>query len=477
MAKVNKTKTRKISPKAASKVNDQLTERIPVVSITDRYSDYSTRGLTPRRLAEILEEADSGMIHRQSELFSEMLEKDAKLLSVFQARRLAVVRRNRTVIPYSTDQNDLDIAEATSIAFKRLKHANVIVENIADCIPKQFSVNQIDWDLNNSEYMFNDITFVDQKKFRYGKVTDLYSDPNELRLIIDPNRRDYYRGIFSEEELANCAVDGLSIESDPIVRQRFIIAHSSAMSGLHARTAIMRPLTYLFLFKNYDIKWWLTFAEKILGYRIGKYDVSQPDQKNLLITAVQGLAEDSAAVISKDSQIEFVQMAAQAATHLVYGDLQKWVDDTYGQLVLGHTGSSQATPGKLGGEDMAKEVKQEFVEADAEIIDAAISDDLFRPYVIANYGPQEGYPYCQTDVSQALDMKKETDIDLNLQKMGYPITMRYVKEKYGRPLPNLDDPEDKILVPVATPTANNFQPQENDQTVAADGKKKLLNQR
>jgi len=111
---------------------------------------------------------------------------------------------------------------------------------------------------------------------------------------------------------------------------------------------------------------------------------------------------------------------------------------------------------KLGGEDMAKEVKQEFVEADAAVIDEAISDDLFKPYVIANYGPQDGYPYCQTDVSQALDMLKETNIDLNLQKMGSLLTLRYAKEKYGRPLPNPDDPEDKILVPSPVASPNSF---------------------
>jgi phage gp29-like protein len=463
--------------KIKSKLSDQLTERIPVVSITDRFSDYPGRHLTPRRLAEILEEADSGYVHRQNELFSEMLEKDAKLLAVFQARKLSVIRRNRTVIPYSTAPKDLKIAEDVQINFKGLRHLNFIIGNIADCVPKAYSVNQINWNQRDRKYMFDDITFVDPKKFRLGKATDLYSDPNELRMLIDPNRIQYYKGIFSDEELANSPVDGVSIENDPMVRQRFIIAHSNAMSGLVARTALMRPLTYLYLFKNYDIKWWLKFAETLLGYRVGKYDTSQPDQKALLITAIQGLAEDSAAVISKESDITFVQMAAQAASHLVYGDLQKWVDDTYGQLVLGHTGSSQATPGKLGGEDMAKEVKQEFVEADAAVIDEAISDDLFKPYVIANYGPQDGYPYCQTDVSQALDMLKETNIDLNLQKMGFPLTLRYAKEKYGRPLPNPDDPEDKILVPSPVASPNSFQNQENDKTVAADGKKKLLTQR
>jgi phage gp29-like protein len=461
----------------SKKDKQQLTETIPVVSLYDRFSSYPSAGLTPRGLASLLKEADTGDVYRQMELFSEMLEKDAKLLSVFQARQLAVTRRNQNVVPFSTKPKDLKIAEDVEIAFKGLRHWKHIIGNIADCVPKGFSVNQIHWVYKDGKYTFDDITFVDQKKFRFGKVTDLYSDPNELRMRIDPNRIEFYRGIFSDEELQGSLINGVSLENDLIVRQRFIIARSHAMSGLTSRSSLMRPLTYLYLFKNYDIKWWLKFAEVLLGYRIGKYDTSQPEQKDLLITAIRGLAEDSAAVMSKDSTIEFVEMAGKATSHQIYSDIQKWVDDSYGQLVLGHTGSSQATPGKLGGEDMAKEVKQEFVESGAETVDEAISNDLFKPYVIANYGPQEGYPYCQTDISQALDMEKETKIDMNLQAMGFKLTTRYVKEKYGRPLPNPDDPEDTILTPSPTKVNNNFSPAGGDQTVAADGKKKLLTQR
>lgn len=230
---------------------------------------------------------------------------------------------------------------------------------------------------------------------------------------------------------------------------------------------MLRTLTYLFLFKNYNVKWWIQFAEILLGYRIGKYDASQPDQKALLETAIRGLATDAAAVISKDSEIEFKEMLQKAASHEVYGDLKDWCNSEMSEVVLGHTGTTTGTPGKLGQEDMAKEVKQELVEADATVVDEAISDDLIRPYVDYTFGPQEEYPYYQTDLSQALDLTKEVEVDEGLQRMGAKFKGKYIKEKYGRPIAN-DDDEVLEPIPVSTPFAA------KDSTVIADGKKKLL---
>jgi phage gp29-like protein len=96
---------------------------------------------------------------------------------------------------------------------------------------------------------------------------------------------------------------------------------------------------------------------------------------------------------------------------------------------------------------MAKEVKQEIVEADATVIDEAITDQIIKPYIDFNFGLQEEYPYYQTDLSPALDLSAEAELDIKLQQMGYPLSQKYVKEKYGRPLPNPKDKEDEILTP------------------------------
>jgi len=459
----------------SKKERQQLTDRVSLVGVTDRYSTYPSKGLTPSKLATLLREADAGDIFRQMELFEEMLEKDAHLQALFQARRLAVTRRSYNIIPTSEEPRAKEIADDVDKMLKRIKSWNNATGNFLDCVPKAFSVCELQWAYRGDRLEVQRVRHQHQKKFRFGKSTDLYSDPEELRLLIDAHQIDSFRGLVPEEEIANATTDGVSIENNPALRLRFIPTYCKARSGNPARTSLLRTCTYLFLFKNYDVKWWISFAEQMLGYRIGKYDLGGADpakQKELLELAVRGLATDSSAVISKDSAIEFAEMATKAQSHQVFGDLKDWCNAEMSELVLGHTGSSTSTPGKLGGEDMAQEVKLELVEADARAMDEAVTDYIVKPYADLNYGPQEEYPYYQTDVSQAIDMDKEASIGIKIQQMGGKLKAKTIKEKFGWPLANDDE---EILVP-----QSNVQPPFPGTSVSAkddgsaDGKKKLL---
>ena len=67
-----------------------VTARVAVGDVNDKFSDYPSNGLTPRRLARIFREADEGNVRAQMELFEEMEEKDPHLFSQLQTRKNAV---------------------------------------------------------------------------------------------------------------------------------------------------------------------------------------------------------------------------------------------------------------------------------------------------------------------------------------------------------------------------------------------------
>jgi phage gp29-like protein len=452
-----------------------ITQDVAVVGLYDRFSSYPSQGLTPERLASIFIEADSGDVFRQMELFEEVLEKDPHIASIFQARRLAVSGKNYNIVPASDSPKDIEIAGEVERLIKRIRGWQNTLNDMLDAVPKGFSVLEIYWIPKDGKYTISKLKHKHQKKFRFGQVTDLDSDPEEIRLIVDPRHIDRLRGLVPDSELGKAAIDGISLESTPALRRRFAILLCRARSGNPARTSLLRTLTYLYLFKNYDVKWWVQFAEKMLGYVVGKYDSGQPDQKELLEQAIMGLSTDAAAVISKDSAIEFAEMATKAASHQVYGDLARWCNEEATKVVLGHTGTNQSTPGKLGGEDNAKEVKEELVQADALAMDECITDEIIIPFIIFNFGEQEEYPYYKTDISESPDLRDEAELDLKLQDMGFPLTKNYVKEKYGRPLPDPKDTEDEVLVP--RQGAPNIVAAKDSRVFVGSRKKKLLSRR
>jgi len=458
---------------ANEEITKPITQELPLVGLYDRYSTYPSRGLTPEKLSSILIEADQGDVYRQMELFEEMMEKDPRLLALFQARRLAVTSRGYKIIPASDDEEEVNIAQDVETMLGRIKGWMNAVNDMLDCVPKGFSVNEIFWKPVGDKYTIEKLVHHHPKKFRFGKISDLESDPEELRLVVDPRQVEKFRGFVDPSELNSATTDGISVDKNLNLRSRLVIAYCKARSGNPARASLLRTLAFMYIFKNYDVKWWIQFAEKQLGYIIGKYDPNQPDQMKLLKTAVQGLAYDASAVISNTSTIEFVEFLQKAASHEVYSDIKNMADEEYAVSILGHVGTAQGTPGKLGPDDMAKDVKRELVAADAHVIDEAITDDIVVPYIKFNYGERDKYSYYQTDMSEPLDLNEQIDVDLKIQQAGYPLTQKYFQETYGRPLPDPNDPEDKVLTPIQP--AGTFAMK--DGTIIGDSKKKILTKR
>lgn len=419
-----------------------------LVGLTDRYSSYPSVRLTPERMAEIFREADYGSVYHQMELFEEMLEKDLLLSSLFARRKSSVARRKHMVVPAVDDDTHKEHAAAVEELIKNIPDWRGGVKNRLDAVPKGFALIEMWWTNRGGTYSIEKLTWEHQKKVRLGKISDPYSDPREMRLVVDPVNVERFRGLVDDVELSRAVSDGLSIDNNPILRRRFMIPICHARSGLPSRTSILRACAWPWMFKNFDIKWMVSFAERLLGIRIGKYDVTQPEQKDLLASALRQLGSDTSAVITKESEIEFVDWLQKAATHQIYGDIIEWVDTDYSIAVLGHTGSSKSTPGKLGAEEAALEATADIIAEDAEFDDATVNSDMVRPYIDWTFGkPPKGYPKIVTDTTGEPDPLIEVKVDSALQNMGYPITRKYVSEKYQRPLPADDD---VILTPAQT---------------------------
>lgn len=79
---MGRKKNRKVfNPRVDTGRNRPVTAVVAVGSVNDKYSEYPSNGLNPRRLAAIFREADQGDVMRQMELFEEIEEKDTHIFS------------------------------------------------------------------------------------------------------------------------------------------------------------------------------------------------------------------------------------------------------------------------------------------------------------------------------------------------------------------------------------------------------------
>jgi phage gp29-like protein len=142
--------------------------------------------------------------------------------------------------------------------------------------------------------------------------------------------------------------------------------------------------------------------------------------------------------------VQFVENGNNAGDQS-YQRLLSMINEEESKAVLGHSGSADSTPGKLGGESLAGEIRQDLVEADARGIEEDVGACLLAPFVRFNWGPDEPAPRMHLMVD-ALASKRET---MSLAKeawaMGLPVDREWLAASTGVQLTT--DPAKQLPAP------------------------------
>lgn len=394
------------------------TREIAVASIRDTWSTYPSAGLTPQRLASILKEADQGDIYRQMELFEEMEEKDPHLFSCLQTRKLAVANLDYEVVDASNGVKDKEIAKFIREMMEEINKFEDSLYSLLDAIGKGFAVAEIIWKIENGRVKVGELKWRPQKRFTFDDTGE------NLRLLTE-----------------DAPVAGIDIPGN-----KFIIHKYRAKSGILARGGIVRIVSWMYIFKNYDVKDWVAFAE-IFGMplRVGKYGPNiAPDDKDLLIQAITQLGSDAAAVIPEGSSIEFIE-AMKTSTINVYETLANFCNREMSKAILGQTLTSEVgDKGSYAASKTHGEVRQDLIEADAKSLQGTIKAELIKPAVDYNFGPQTQYPGFKIHAELSENLQALATRDKTLVDMGVKIPASYAYKKYSIPEPQAGE---EILVP------------------------------
>lgn len=395
------------------KSNKPILEEVAVQTVRDRYSSYPSHGLTPQRLATIFKEADQGNIDRQAELFEEMEEKDLHLGGVLQTRKLAVSGLDWDILPASESTEDKKIAEAAIEMIDYIENIDDFLLDLLDAVGKGFSVQEIMWEMSEGQVWIKNIEWVHQRRFTFSSPDKLLKTPKLL-------------------------TDAAPVWGEDLLPNKFILHKYKARSGATPRGGILRPCSYMYLFKNYDLKDWVIFNELFsVPMRVGKYKPGAgSEEKEALKKAVFNLGVDAAAVISDSTIIELLE-SKRTGDAGIFQNLADFCDRAMSKGVLGHTGSAESTSGKLGGEAAAENVRQDLVEADAKAVMKTIKFHLLNPWVLFNYGANKGLPIFKLHFEQEEDQEKVAKVyGILVKDAGFEgIPESHIHDRFGIPKP------------------------------------------
>ena len=413
------------------KSNKPILNEIAVQTIRDRYYSYPSYGLTPQRLARIFKEADQGDIVRQAELFEEMEEKDPHLAGCLQTRRLAVSGLEWEILPASDSPEDKKIAEAAKEMLDYIENWEEAILDLLDAVGKGFSILEIMYEIAEGMVWVKELKWIHQKKWTFNSPDVLLEYP---RLLTDES----------------------PVWGEDVPKDKFIFHKSKARSGATSRGGLLRPCAYMYLFKNYDIKDWLIFNELFsVPMRIGKYKTgASPSEIETLKQAVFNLAVDAAAVISDSTIIELLEARSTSTNADTFLKFAEFCDKAITKSVLGHTGAAEGTPGRLGSEDQARQIRQDLLESDAKSLQKTIKFQLLAPWVKFNYGPDKGVPQFKFHFEAPEDIEKTAKVygilvkDVNFQ--GIPED--HIYERFGIPKPKAGE---RVISPMQQPVNTN----------------------
>ena len=386
---------------------------VAVAQVTDKYSEYPSEGLTPRKLAEIFKDADAGDVSRQAELFEEMEEKDPHLFSQLQTRKNAVTGLDYEIIPFdSDDPRDKEIAEFVEEQINGIEGLEDVMLDLLDAIGKGFAVSEIMWTYDGAHVVVDTIKSRHQKRFFWDSLDDSFK-------------------VRTAEEPAGVLL--------PV--NKFILHKYKARSGHPSRAGVLRVCAWMYLFKNYTLKDWVGFCEVYgMPIRLGKYQPgASREDKRALMTALRQIGSDAAGIFPDGTTIEFINTEKSSSTDL-YERLARYCDEQISKAILGQTLTSDSGGGSYAQSKTHNDVRHDLTVADCKALAATLRRDLIRPLVLYNFGEDKRIPYLRFDAEESEDLTQTAQVIATLiEKTGVQIPTSYIYKKFSIPKPEGDE--------------------------------------
>jgi phage gp29-like protein len=406
---------------------------------------HPAAGLTPEKLTGLLRQAEFGDPFLYLELAEEMEEKDLHYLAVLGTRKQAVAQLDIVIRPASSAAADRRLAAlASEYLLAGTLNLREALFDILDAVGKGFSATEIIWDTAGDEWYPQRLLWRDPRWFLFdwisGRELLVRTLATETQAVPQQLESGYThldaRLIPAGHAAPRGAAGGVGLQplTAPLAPFKFVVHHAQAKSGLPIRGGVARAAAWAYLFKNYILKDWVTFAE-VFGQplRLGKYGPGATDNdKSALLQAVANIGTDAAAIVPDSMVIEFTQARQSGSTEL-YERFCDYIDRQISKAVLGQTLTTELPRG--GGSRAAAQVHQlvrrDILGADAQRLEATLTRNLVKPLIDLNAGPQGRYPQLQLALPDDQDAKVFADIVAELADRGLRVSQRAVLDKLG----------------------------------------------
>lgn len=380
------------------------------------FAGHPSRGLTPARLAQILNNAEYGYLQEQAELFQDMEEKDSHIAAEIGKRKLAVTQLDWSLVsPRGSGSREQKQAQKLEdmirdrIDITRLRH------DLLDAIGHGYSCVELEWQRGQDGLWW----------------------PEQLI------HRPPSWFVCPEKDRNTLHLRENTSEGTPLIPFGWIPHVHPARSGYLPRLGLHRALAWPYLYKNYAVRDLAEFLEVYgLPIRLGKYPQgTDAETRENLLNALLNIGHNAAGIIPESMQVEIMNTMAGGNAD-GFQTMIQWCEDTVSKAILGGTLTSQTgANGNRALGDVHNTVRMDIRNDDAAKLDRSLSDYLIYPIAVLNgFTSPERAPRFMSDTQEPEDLTLYADALPKLVNIGMPIPVRYAQAKLRIPEPEGDEP-------------------------------------
>jgi phage gp29-like protein len=214
---------------------------------------------------------------------------------------------------------------------------------------------------------------------------------------------------------------------------------------------LMMSCAIAYLFKRYPLRDWLIYCGRHGMPGIAGETSASPGtpEWKAMETAVASIAAEFTAVHTSGDKISKIDLTSNG--ELPYPKLIERMDRMMSALWRGADLSTMSSgSGSEGSGASLQAEEQQILEAsDAAMLSEACNEYLDAPAIQYYLGDEEPLAYFQVKTATRKNIDQELKIDDQLNRLGFPITLKSLSERYNRPLPDKD--EERLPPPPQAP--------------------------
>lgn len=407
-------------PFEAAQLQEPQTARL--AQLRHEFENHPSRGLTPPRLAQILQSAEQGDLTAQHELFADMEEKDGHLFSVMDQRRSAVKKLDWDIVPCEgANAAEKKEAEWIEEIIESMEDFDDVLFDMTDAIGHGFAPLEMTWGRVDGVQMPVKVEHRPQGWFKLALNPDI--SRNELRL------RDN------------------SADGEALWPFGWILHQHRARSGYISRSGLYRVMAWPFLFKNYAIRDLAEFLEIYgLPLRLGTYNPSATkEDKATLLKAVVNIGHDAAAIIPQGMMIDFKDAAK--GDNKSFDAMIGLMERIQSKVALGGTlTSGEGEHGTQALGQVHQDIALHLRDSDAKQLGNTLTRQLIYPLLALNKGLADPRrcPRLVFDTQEPEDLQLMSDAVPKLVGVGMRIPTKWAHEKLK--IPEAVDGEEVLAV-------------------------------